>query len=111
VKTGTQEIATMSTIHGASDLAQSAASTRHITSLLRKYWVAFEERRRRNRLRAALSHLSDRELMDIGMTRGEIDYTASNRDIDPRGGIRFAKWARHLPTVDGQIAHLWTDFR
>ncbi|WP_246738692.1 hypothetical protein [Bradyrhizobium sp. CCBAU 051011] len=29
--------------------------------------------------------MSDKELMDIGITRGEIDYVASNRSIDPRG--------------------------
>ena len=34
--------------------------------------------------------LSDSELMDIGITRGEIDYVASNRAIDPRG-IRSAE--------------------
>ena len=32
-----------------------------------------------------LCDLSDRELMDIGTTRGEIDYIASNQGIDPRG--------------------------
>jgi uncharacterized protein YjiS (DUF1127 family) len=32
-----------------------------------------------------LYDLSDRELMDIGATRGEIDYVALNRSIDPRG--------------------------
>jgi uncharacterized protein YjiS (DUF1127 family) len=36
-----------------------------------------------------LCDLSDRELMDIGTTRGEIDYVASNRLVDPRG-IRSA---------------------
>jgi len=35
-----------------------------------------------------LSELSDRELMDIGTTRGEIDYVASNRIIDPRGSLQ-----------------------
>ena len=44
-----------------------------------------QERRKRQRLRATLCDLSDRELMDIGTTRGEIDYVASNRFIDPRG--------------------------
>jgi hypothetical protein len=54
--------------------------------------------------------------MDIGITRGEIDYFASNRGIDPRG-IRSAEWARYLPTVDGQIGPFQkhqcpeTDFR
>ena len=32
-----------------------------------------------------LYDLNDRELIDIGITRGEIDYVASNRFIDPRG--------------------------
>ncbi|WGR75050.1 MULTISPECIES: DUF1127 domain-containing protein [unclassified Bradyrhizobium] len=39
----------------------------------------------REQLRADLSGLSDRELMDIGTSRGEIDYVASNRGSDPRG--------------------------
>ena len=52
-------------------------------------------------LRATLSKLSDTELMDIGTTRGEIDYVAAHRGIDPRG-IRSSDWLRYLPTVDGQ---------
>ena len=47
------------------------------------------------------------ELVDIGITRGEIDYVASNRGIDPRG-IRSAEWARYLPTVDGQFGPFQT---
>lgn len=35
-------------------------------------------------LRERLCDLSDRELRDIGITRGEIDYVAANRSIDPR---------------------------
>jgi uncharacterized protein YjiS (DUF1127 family) len=42
-------------------------------------------------LRAALFELSDRELMDIGTTRGEIDYVASNRSRDPRS-VRAFEW-------------------
>jgi hypothetical protein len=38
------------------------------------------------KLRAALFGLSDRELMDIGIARDEIDYVASHRSIDPRSG-------------------------
>ena len=79
----------MSTAHGATWLEQTSASTRHVSSFFRKYWGAFQERRKRQRLRATLCDLSDRELMDIGTTRGEIDYVASNRGIDPRG-IRSA---------------------
>jgi uncharacterized protein YjiS (DUF1127 family) len=80
----------MSTTYGATGLRQTAASTRHILSFFRRYWGSFQERRKRQRLRATLCDLSDRELMDIGTTRGEIDYVASNRGIDPRG-IRFAE--------------------
>jgi uncharacterized protein YjiS (DUF1127 family) len=79
----------MSTTYGATELRQTAASTRRASSLFKRYWAEFQERRERQRLRATLSDLSDEELMDIGTTRGEIDYVASHRDVDPRG-IRSA---------------------
>ena len=60
----------------------TAASTRSVLGLLKRYWLAFQERRRRQRLRTSLYDLSDRELMDIGVTRGEIDYIARHRAID-----------------------------
>jgi uncharacterized protein YjiS (DUF1127 family) len=77
----------MSTTYGATGLGQTAVSTRRVSSFFKRYWGAFQERRKRQRLRATLC---DRELMDIGTTRGEIDYVASNRGIDPRG-IRSAE--------------------
>ena len=79
----------MSTTYGATGLGQSAVSTRRVSRFFMTYWSAFQERRKRQRLIANLCDLSDRELMDIGTTRGEIDYVASNRGIDPRG-IRSA---------------------
>jgi uncharacterized protein YjiS (DUF1127 family) len=76
----------MSTTYGAARLGQTAASTRRVSSFFKRYyWDAFQERRKRQKLRATLCDLSDRELMDIGTTRGEIDYVASNWSIDPRG--------------------------
>jgi uncharacterized protein YjiS (DUF1127 family) len=57
-----------------------AASTRSVLRLLKGYWRAFQERRKR--LRASLHDLSDRELMDIGVTRAEIDCLAAHRAID-----------------------------
>ena len=75
----------MSTAYNAAGLGQTTASTRRVYSFLRSYWEAFQERRKRERLRADLSCLNDFELQDIGITRGEIDYVASNRSIDPRG--------------------------
>ena len=79
----------MNTAQSAMWLEQTAVSTRRVFSFFMGYWGAFQERRKRQRLRATLCDLSDRELMDIGTTRGEIDYVASNRGIDPRG-IRSA---------------------
>ena len=96
----------MSTIRGTTELGPVTAR-RQVYSPLETYWNAFQEWRKRQRLRATLCDLTDRELMDIGTTRGEIDYVASNRGIDLRG-IRSAEWARYLPTVDGQIGHFQT---
>ncbi|MFG3595902.1 DUF1127 domain-containing protein [Bradyrhizobium sp. RDI18] len=74
----------MSTTYSTTWLERTSASTRYASSLIWKYWDAYQERRARRKMHAALSDLSDRELMDIGTTRGEIDYVVSNRDFDPR---------------------------
>ena len=79
----------MSTTYGATGLGRTAVSARRVSSFFKRYWGAFQERRKRQKLRATLYDLSDRELMDIGTTRGEIDYVASNCFVDPRG-IRTA---------------------
>ena len=75
----------MNTTSSTTGLARTTASTRHVCSFFKRYWDALQVRRERQRLRADLSNLNDRELMDIGITHGEIDYVASNRSIDPRG--------------------------
>ena len=61
----------MSTTHGTTWLERTSVSTRHVASFIRKYWDAFQERRERQKLRDASSNLSDRDLMDIGIPRGE----------------------------------------
>ena len=75
----------MNTTFSSTGLAQTTGSTRRVSTLFRRYWGAFQERRKRQRLRATLCGLNDRELQDIGIARGEIDYVASNCSIDPRG--------------------------
>jgi len=57
--------------HGTTWLERTSVSTRHVASFIWKYWDAFQERRERQKLRDALSNLSDRDLMDIGIPRGE----------------------------------------
>ena len=75
----------MNTAHGATWLKQTSVSTQRVSSFFKGYWDAFQERSKRQRLWATLCDLNDRELQDIGITRGEIDYVASNRSIDPLG--------------------------
>ena len=76
----------MSTIHGTTEFGPATAR-RQYYSPLDAYWDAFREWRKRERLRNQLSRLTDGELMDIGITRGEIDYVATNRAIDSRGAV------------------------
>ena len=79
----------MSTINGTTELGPASAK-RQVYSPLETYWNAFQEWRKRERLRTKLYRLTDSELIDIGVTRGEIEYVASNRGVDPRG-IRSAE--------------------
>jgi uncharacterized protein YjiS (DUF1127 family) len=72
----------MSTIQGSTGLGPTTAK-RPVYSPLEAYWYAFQEWRKRGKLRTELCRLTDSELADIGITRGEIDYVASNRLISP----------------------------
>ena len=79
----------MSTIQTSTEL-RPATAKRQIYSPLEAYWNTFQEWRKREKLRTELCRLTDSELADIGITRGEIDYVASHRGIDPRS-IRSAE--------------------
>jgi uncharacterized protein YjiS (DUF1127 family) len=72
----------MSTI---SVLGQPSGSTRQIPGFIRRCWNALQERRKCAKVRAALYGLNDRDLHDIGIAHGDIEYVASNPDVDPRG--------------------------
>ena len=72
----------MSTIQETTGL-RPATEKRQVYSPLEAYWNAFQEWRKRGKLRTELCRLTDFELEDIGITRGEIDYVASNRAISP----------------------------
>jgi len=71
----------MSTIHEVIKLQHAATKNRQVYSPLEAYWNTFREWRRRRKLQAELCRLTDSELMDIGITRSEIDYMASNQPI------------------------------
>ena len=72
----------MSTIQETTEL-RPATAKRQVYSPLEAYWNAFQAWRKREKLRTELCRLTDNELADIGITRGEIDYVASNRSISP----------------------------
>ena len=78
----------MSTIHDTVELGPATAK-QQVYSPFEAYWNAFQEWRTREKLRTRLCNLTDSELADIGISRGEIDYVASHRDTDPRS-IRSA---------------------
>jgi uncharacterized protein YjiS (DUF1127 family) len=65
------------------------ALARSVLSSLQGYWREFRKRRQRERLRVSLHDLSDRELMDIGLTRSDIDYIVAGRAIER---LRDGKW-------------------
>ncbi len=58
----------------------TAAPTRSVLGLLKRSWRALQQRRQS--ARTSLEDLSDRELIDIGLTRAEIDYLSPQRAID-----------------------------
>lgn len=60
---------------------QTAASTQRALSILKRYCSVFQKWRQRDKLRDTLCSLSDQKLVDIGITRDEIDI-ASGRYID-----------------------------
>jgi uncharacterized protein YjiS (DUF1127 family) len=81
----------MSTIRGTTEFGPVTAR-RQVYSPLEIYWNAFLEWRKRRRLLTNLCDLSDRELTDIGIARGEIDYLASHRDCDSRSVLNVDIW-------------------
>ena len=70
----------------------TAASTPSLTGLLKRAWLAFLTRRQNPQL--TLQDLSDRELMDIGLTRGEVDYISPQRAIDTLRDSTMYLWSR-----------------
>jgi uncharacterized protein YjiS (DUF1127 family) len=76
------EVTAMSTITIS---VQPCVSTRQTAGFIRRCWNALQERRKREEVRAALYGLSGRDLHDIGIAYGDIEYVAANRNNDPRG--------------------------
>jgi uncharacterized protein YjiS (DUF1127 family) len=69
----------MSTIDVTTGFEQTTTPMRRVVRLAGKYWGRLREWQKRDRLRGVLYSLSDRDLQDIGTTRGEIEYVARSR--------------------------------
>ncbi|EHR04543.1 DUF1127 domain-containing protein [Bradyrhizobium sp. WSM471] len=78
----------------AEGLTLELASTRSIPGLLAQYWRVLQDWRWRQGPQIALQDLSDRELMDIGLTRGEVDYISPQRAIDTLRNSATYLWSR-----------------
>lgn len=74
--------------------SRAAASTRSIRCVLQRYWRAFQERRRAASSRTALICMSDRQLLDIGLSRDQVDYIAPQRAIDNLRDRATNPWTR-----------------
>jgi uncharacterized protein YjiS (DUF1127 family) len=72
----------MTTAANPFELKQTIAPTRPGV-LLNRCWAALLQWRRRVKIRAELYRLSDAELRDFGISRGEIEHIASRRTVDP----------------------------
>ena len=78
--------------NAVSDKDADGPAARSVLGLLKQYWSALWQRRKGRRL--ALQDLSDRDLMDIGLTRGEIDYLTPQRAIDTLRDSTLHLWSR-----------------
>jgi len=65
-------------------------------SSLGRYWLAFQDSRRRRRLRVSLCDLSEAQLMDIGLAQNDIDHIAAHRALE-----RLKDNTAHLLTSRG----------
>ena len=64
-------------------IGQPSVSSRQ--GFIRRCWSALQERRKREKVRAALYALNGRDLHDIGIAHSDIEYVASNPNLDRRG--------------------------
>ena len=74
-----------------SDQDAAGPAARSALGLLKQYWSAFW---RRQNARLTLQDLSDRELMDIGLTRAEVDHFTPERIIDRLRDRAADPWSR-----------------
>jgi uncharacterized protein YjiS (DUF1127 family) len=83
---------TTTTVATERDVARRRLDLSIVLSVLRQYWRVFQELRPHSRV--SLHDLSDRDLVDIGLTRGEIDCIAPERALERLRDNARALWGR-----------------
>jgi uncharacterized protein YjiS (DUF1127 family) len=66
-------------------IGTAIVSIRQVPGFISGCWNGLQERQKRAKSLAALYGLNGRDLQDIGIAYGDIEYVVSNSDIDPRG--------------------------
>lgn len=75
----------MTVVHDATRHISTVQPTPRVLGFVAGLQEAIQKWRKCRHVRASLQGLSDRELIDIGIARGEIDYVAAHPMADPRG--------------------------
>ncbi len=83
-------------ITGSNAARPAPAPQRSVLDAVRRIWAAFQQRRQSESLRTSLQALSDRELIDIGLTRAEIDYVTAEPAIDGSQADTTYPWGRDV---------------
>jgi uncharacterized protein YjiS (DUF1127 family) len=74
----------MNATYEAAGPTRTIAPPRRNSSFIQNCLNAFWDWRKREMLRADLYSLNDRELVDLGIARGEIEHIVSKCPLDPR---------------------------
>ena len=97
----------MSTNHVTIGKIRLKLSIHPIGAVLKQYWRAFHEERRRRQLRTALYSLNDHDLRDIGISRDMIEHIVLESDRRPtlcRTG-QLGDWLKIIGSV--AVVRLW----
>jgi uncharacterized protein YjiS (DUF1127 family) len=78
---------------------------KHAYDLIQRVWCALERSRERTRLRGTLHRLSDWELQDIGICRGEIERIVSSDGQAVRGYTTGSTSIERPEPCDTSVQH------
>lgn len=78
------------------ELGQAIEATPQVLNFFKAYWTTFQERQKRERLRAVLHELNDLQLNDIGIARGEIERSPRTELSTPAVSCEKVRYAEDV---------------